>query len=272
MNIITADDEQSALNILNRAISQAVPDAIIHSFNNSQEIIDDIRENGFAPDVAFLDIEMPGITGLELARLMKIICPKVNIIFVTGFSQYALDALSIRPSGYLTKPVTKEDICTEMQNLRHPPARTAPEKAVRIQCFGSFEVYIRGEVMRFPRAKCKELLAYLVDRRSGCSSVEIADALWDDGFYDRSRQKQLSVIRSDLLKALKAAGAEAILTVSHDFLAVDPSAFDCDYYMMLAGDSVAINSFTGEYMRDYSWAEFTTAAIAQRFPPDDYLD
>ena len=270
MKIIAADDEQSALNILKRAISQAVPDAEIHPFNNAQDIIDDIKESGFAPDVAFLDIEMPGTTGLELARVLKIICPKLNIIFVTGYSKYALEALTMRPSGYLTKPVTKEDICTEMQNLRNPPARTVPAKRIRIQCFGGFDVFVDGEVLRFPRAKCKELLAYLVDRRDGCSATEIADALWDDGIYDRSRQKQLSVIRSDLLKALKAVDAEAVLTVSRDFLAVNPAAFDCDYYMMLAGDSVAINSFTGEYMRDYSWAEFTTASISERFSQEDY--
>ena len=141
-----------------------------------------------------------------------------------------------------------------------------PDKPVRIQCFGNFEVFVKGEPLRFLRSKCKELLAFLVDRRGGCcGAAEIADALWEDGIYDRSRQKQFSVIRADLIKSLKLAEAEYILAVNRDSLAVKPEEFDCDYYMMLAGDSVAINSFAGEYMSAYPWAEFTTAAITDKY-------
>lgn len=266
LNIITIDDERSALNILNRAVQSAVPDAHLESYTDVGTLLQELREKSYYPDVAFLDIEMPGIDGLELAQMLKMLYPKVNIIFVTGFSQYALNAYSLRPSGYLTKPVTKEDIFNELHNLRNPPARTTAEKSIRIRCFGSFDVYVNGEPIRFLRSKSKEMLAYLVDCRGGCcTAAKIAATLWEDGIYDRSRQKQFSVIRADLIKLLKQAGAEQILSAKHDLMAVMPDYFDCDYYMMLAGDSVAINEFNGEYMVDYSWAEFTTSAIADRF-------
>lgn len=266
MNIITIDDEEFALRALNRAVKEAVPDATVHSFDDVNDLMKDIRENGYAPDVVFADIEMSDMNGMELTQYIKTIYPKVNIIFVTGFSQYALDAYALRPSGYLTKPVTKEEILNELQNLRCPPERTVPEKPVYIRCFGNFEVKLHGEVVNFSRSKSMEVLAYLVSRQGNLSFMtEIADILWEDGIYDRSRQKQLSVIRHDLIKTLEEKGISEILTVSRSAMAIVPDAFDCDYYMMLAGDSVALNHFQGEFMNQYSWAEITTASLTSKF-------
>ena len=71
---------------------------------------------------------MPGMSGLELSKVLKKLCPNVNIVFITGFSQYALDALEQRPSGYVLKPATKEKILDELNNLRHPLKRLQPER------------------------------------------------------------------------------------------------------------------------------------------------
>lgn len=263
MKILAVDDERMALNILTRAIRDAVPDAELKSFQTIAGTLAELRSGGFQPDVAFLDIEMPGMTGLELAKQIKKYTPKVNIVFVTGYSQYALDALSTRPSGYVMKPVDKEQILIELSNLRNPPVQSAPQKRVRIQCFGDFEIFMDGRAIAFPRAKSKEMLAYLVDRRgANCSSGKIAEALWEDGLYDRARQKLFSTIRADMLKSLKQVGAEYIVKKTNNALAIVPEAVDCDYYMALTGDVVSINSFIGEYMAAYSWAEFTTAALA----------
>ena len=266
MNILAVDNERPSLSILRGAILEAVPDAELRSFMLASEAVREVRENGFRPDVAFLDIEMPGMTGLELAKVIKITYPAANIVFVTGFSQYALDAMAQRSSGYVLKPATREKVLDELRNLRNPPQRTEPPKPFRVQCFGSFELFVNGEPVAFPRSKSKELLAYLVDRRgSACTSAEIAAALWPDDAYDRSRQKQLSVIRADLIKSLEQVGAASILFRGHDSLAVSPASFDCDYYMALSGDSVSINCFRGTYMEPYAWAEFTTGDLSRKY-------
>lgn len=266
MRILAVDNERPALEILKRAILEAVPDAELRSFTHASEAVQEIRENGFRPDVAFLDIEMPTMTGLELAKIIKITYAAVNIVFVTGYSQYALDAMAQRPSGYVMKPVTEKKILAELQNLRNPPQRVTQPKPVQIQCFGTFEVFVNERAVPFRRAKGKELLAYLVDRRgAGCSAAELAEILWDDGLFDRSRQKQLAVIRSDLARDLERVGVTNLLVRTRDALAVDVSAFDCDYYMALEGDSVAINHFTGEYMSPYPWAEFTTGYLTTKY-------
>lgn len=266
VKILAVDNEVPALNILSRAILEAQPDADLRSYQRISDVIRAVRMEGFRPDVAFLDIEMPGMSGLELASVIKITYPNVNIIFVTGYSSYALDAMALRPSGYILKPATREKIQIEFENLRNPPARTVPPKAMRVQCFGSFEVFLNEKPLKFSRLKSKELLAYLIDRRgAGSTSSEIAAVLWEDDVYDRSRQKQLSVIRLELMKSLKEIGYEHIIIKNRDAMAVDITAFDCDYYMALDGDSVAVNAFMGEYMMPYSWAEMTTGALTMKF-------
>lgn len=63
-------------------------------------------------DIAFLDIRMRSMTGLELARKLKDIHPKINIIFVTGYDEYAGEAMRLHASGYIEKPVTEEKFST----------------------------------------------------------------------------------------------------------------------------------------------------------------
>lgn len=266
MKLLAADNEQPALNILARAIREAVPDAELRCFTMASEVVRELSEKGYCPDAAFVDIEMPGMTGLELAKLLKQICPGVNIVFVTGYSIYAAEAIAQRPSGYVMKPATREKVLEELKNLRNPPPRAQAPKRIRIQCFGSFEVFVDGHPLPFLRAKSKELLAYLVDRRgAGCTAAEMASVLWEDGLYDRSRQKQISVIRADLMKSLAKGGAEHLLVKMYDSMAVRTDAFDCDYYMALAGDMVAVNSFTGEYMAPYLWATYTAGSLMDRY-------
>ncbi len=263
MRILAVDDERMALNILTRAIREAAPDAEVIAFQTVSETLAAFASGGAPPDVAFLDIEMPGMTGLELAKRIKALAPRVNIVFVTGYSQYALEALSLRSSGYVMKPVDREQVLAELDNLRNPPAPRAPQKRVRIQCFGDFDIFVEGKAIAFPRAKSKEMLAYLVDRRgANCASGKIAEALWEDGQYDRARQKLFSTVRADMLKSLRQVGAEEIVKRTNNALAIVPEAVACDYYMALAGDAASIHSFVGEYMAAYSWAEFTTAALA----------
>ncbi|RGX56640.1 response regulator [Anaerotruncus sp. AF02-27] len=266
MIFYAVDDEPLQLKMLTRAITDAEPNCELHSFTYAEELLTAMDEGCSAPEVAFLDIELPDMGGLELAYHIKKRAPKTNIVFVTGFSQYAQEAYALRPSGYVMKPVSKENIRTELENLRHPPDRTVPNKRIRIQCFGSFEIFVDDVPVSFSRTKSKELLAYLVDRRgTKCTAGKLADILWDDGLYDRSRQKQIAAFRSEMIKSLKKVGAAHIINETNDSIIMDPEQYDCDYYMALAGDTVAINSFNGEYMTDYSWAEFTAAALMSKF-------
>ncbi len=76
------------------------------------------------PDVAFLDIRMPGLTGLEVAAAMAEASPKTQIVFVTAYNQYAIDAFEKGAADYLLKPISRERLANTVQRLK---ARAAPD-------------------------------------------------------------------------------------------------------------------------------------------------
>ncbi|WP_461257925.1 LytR/AlgR family response regulator transcription factor [Treponema sp. R80B11-R83G3] len=118
MNILAIDDNVMALEELVSSIKEACPDDDIHSFSKPSELLDFAKEN--ICDIAFLDIEMWGINGIELAYKLKEINSNTNIIFVTGFSEYAKDSYAVKASDYVMKPVTKEAVKEALENLRYP--------------------------------------------------------------------------------------------------------------------------------------------------------
>ena len=259
MRIIAVDDERLALEALIDSIETAVPDALVRGFRSPSEVLDYLGEHSC--DVAFLDIRMRGMSGLELARRIKELRGSTNIIFVTGYSEYALDAFRLYVSDYLLKPATPEDVKRSLQQLRTPvmPEHTHP---VRFQCFGNFEVFVREKILTFRRGKTKELLAYLVDRKGASVAMgELTAVLWEEGPDTLSRQSNLRNLIGDLRKTLRDAGADDIILKNRNTIAIDADAVDCDYYDFLRHIPYAVNRYQGEYMTQYSWAELTAAAI-----------
>ena len=118
MRILCVDDEPLMLKMLEMAIRDAKPDADITAHKKQADLLEDARKNGC--DIAFLDIHMRGMNGVERAKALKEVNPKMNIIFVTGYSEYAGEAMSLHASGYIMKPVTKEKIKQELEDLRFP--------------------------------------------------------------------------------------------------------------------------------------------------------
>ena len=194
---------------------------------------------------------------MELAKELKSVNPKMNIIFVTGFSEYAGDAMKLHASGYIMKPVTAEEVKRELSDLRFP---IAPRKdaLLRVQCFGNFDVFLpSGEHMHFERSRSKEIFAYLVHKcGSSCTIKEIAAILFEDEMYDQKQLNYMQQLTHSLMKSLRAVGAEAAVVKNFNALAVNPDVIDCDYYRFKELDAGAVNSYENEYMSQYYWADF----------------
>ena len=255
MRILCVDDEELALQMLEMSIKKAKPDAEVIAFDDQDELIEDAEKNGC--DIAFLDIHMRGTNGVEVAKKLKEINPKMNIIFVTGFSEYAGEAMSLHASGYIMKPVNKAKVEKELAALRFPivPKSNA---LLRVQCFGNFDVFTPGgEHVRFERSKAKEMFAYLVHKQgTSCTSREIAAILFEDEPYDEKNQNLMQTYIYALKKSLKNVGAEAALVHTYNAFAVNTEVLDCDYYRFKELDSGAVNSYQNEYMSQYYWADF----------------
>lgn len=262
MKIIAADDEQVALEQLTDAIREAAPQAELHSFQKPREMLVYAKENPC--DVAFLDVEMGSVTGIEAAKQLKHWKPDINIIFVTGYDKYMADAFKLRVSGYVAKPAAVQDIREELEGLRNP-VMPAKENMLVAKCFGTFDAFVNGKSLEFERSKTREMLAYLIDRRGNAvTSGELRAVLWAEAENDDNTGVYLQKLKKDLINTLKKAGVRDVFVTSWNKYAIDPERISCDYYDYLADRPEGVRAYNGEYMSQYSWGELTRAVFERR--------
>ncbi|WP_394925048.1 response regulator [uncultured Robinsoniella sp.] len=262
MRMIAVDDERRALNSFIKVLRETEPDADVTPFTEADAAFAFLADNKV--DVAFLDIELNGYSGLVLAEKCKSLCPQVNIIFVTGYSNYTMEALRLHASGYLMKPVRAEELRVELNNLRHPVS-IKTEPLIRVQTFGSFEVFVGEKPLKFRYTKTKELFAYLIDRKGASANTgELCGILWEDREDTPAMRSQLRNLISDLMKTLSNIQSEDIIIKTRNSFAVDTEKIDCDFYHLLNHNEAAFSQYMGQYMTQYSWAEITLGYLEKR--------
>ncbi|HBL41101.1 MAG TPA: hypothetical protein DDY98_05855 [Ruminococcaceae bacterium] len=262
MRIAVADDEELLLIYLVRLLNELLPDAEIDSFSGASVLLESAKIKQY--DIVFLDIQMPGMTGVDLAGKLKTFCPKLNIIFVTGYDGYQGDAMNLFASGYIRKPATKEKLRVQLNNLRYPIEKEG--KRVFAQTFGSFTLFADGKPVRFKRKKSQQLIAYLVHRRgSVISRKELSSVLFDDGVYDANRISYISKLCADVQTTLNELDVTDLVQSTPSGLSINVNALDCDLYDMLNGKSDAAQKYNGEYMAQYEFGEETVSALDQMF-------
>lgn len=256
MNYLLVDDEPAALKDLEDAFKEACKEQdYIAAFTSPDRAL--VSAGSICYEAAFLDVEMNGMNGLMLAKRLKDLQPDIHIVFVTAHEKYAVPAFQIHAVGYLLKPAISEEISREL-TFMYPDRPLAEQQTVSIQTFGNFAVFVNGELLEFNRAKTKELLALLVDRRgSALTTREVCAILWEDMPYTRTQKNYFHQILYDLRHTLKQARADGILVKRRNSISIDPSKIDCDSYRFMAGDPIAVNSYRHNYLNSYSWAEFT---------------
>ncbi len=255
MRIILVEDNPIILRGELELIQRCVPGAELQGFSNPQEAL--AYAETAQPDTAFLDIDLGKSSGVDLARQLKRKNHSLNIIFCTAYDSFYREAVDLRASGYLLKPVSEDALREELDNLRYPPARKSGGLFVR--AFGSFEVFYHNEPLLFHYQKTKELFAYLIDRRGAVvTRDELVTILWGGEEEHNSYFKQ---IQKDLKDTLASVGQERVLVKQRGALGLRMREIHCDYYEWLAGRPEGINAYRGEYMRQYDWGEPTYASL-----------
>ena len=108
MKVICVDDEKFVLSDLLETIREIPEIQEATGFRDIQEVLKFLETNSI--QIAFLDIDMPEMNGLELCKKIHEISPVTKVIFTTGYPQFALDAFKNHAIGYLLKPVKKDDL------------------------------------------------------------------------------------------------------------------------------------------------------------------
>lgn len=114
MKVLIVDDEKLALSRLNRILTEEGISSIVEC-NNPIDAIKELSKTKF--DIAFLDISMPTMTGLELANTILDVNPNTFIIFQTAFEEYALEAFKSGGIDYLLKPISNESVKNALQKI-----------------------------------------------------------------------------------------------------------------------------------------------------------
>ena len=143
MIAITVDDERPMLKALTDMVKASPDIKEVYDFSACSAALEWISENRL--DVAFLDINMRGMGGLALAEKITEIYPECKIVFCTGYEEYALNAIQLRCSGYLMKPITPEAVQKEIDHIK---SKNPNVSLLDVKCFGNFEVLKNGDLKK----------------------------------------------------------------------------------------------------------------------------
>lgn len=257
MKVIYVDDETALLENFRLTVEGLERIDSLQLFDNSPDALDWAKDNPV--DVAFLDIEMPVMNGIELAGRLKEIDENIQIVFVTAFQQYALDAFGVEAIAYLLKPYFREDVEHELE--RASRIKPLPKKRIVIQTMPDLVITVDGKPLSLGHTKQEELLALLIDRGEiGITGGDAINCLWEGKISSDSKYR---VTFSRLRERLKEEKIEFIIACTGNKRYIRTDQVDCDLYRMLSGEAEIIEKYTGVYLRRYSWAEDRNAQLQE---------
>lgn len=126
-----------------------------------------------------------------------------------------------------------------------------------VKTFEGFDVYVDGTLIYFPSRKAKEMLAVLVEKRGSSVSLSQMTYLLYENIEEKKAKNNLRVVFYRLRKSLEEFGIDNILIKKRGHYAVDTERFVCDFYEFLEGNPTYTPMFSGSYMPEYFWAEYT---------------
>lgn len=224
---------------------------IVGKFTNPDQAI--AYAAGHVVDFALLDIDMPGMNGMELAQRLRQIRRDIIIVFATAHPKFAVDALRMKADYMIFKPFDREDIADVMERAKL--LRRRQNKRFFFRTFGAFDMLVDGEPVRFRSAKAKELMALCLYRQGCPASIhEIVECLWGEETAGADSTGYRRTIK-ELTDTLRDYAAEELILRARGSLQLRLELVDSDYQRFLDGDPDAVCQFQGSFLRQYSWAE-----------------
>lgn len=183
LRVVIVDDAAPILKLMEKLIEKDEQAKVIGKFSLPSEAIEHIKK--LKPDAVFLDIEMPGMNGIELAERLIEEDENLEIVFVTAYSQYALETFKVNALNYIMKPVSVKEISKTLLRIsRYKNLATSIQRKEEfsIKCFGGFEVInASGIPVKWISKKSSELLAFFImNRNCKMDKWKIGEALWPE--------------------------------------------------------------------------------------------
>jgi two-component SAPR family response regulator len=284
--VIGVDDERIALDRFERILKEDARISVIGTFTRVSEAIEFVSRNPV--DIAFLDIEMPGMNGLDLAERLAELKPHIEIVFITAYDKYALKAFQAHAIGYLLKPLDTVEVREQIDNLsRKLGYRQQPKesKYLTVKCFGQLSCYAgenATEPIHWRTAKAEELFALLIYNRGKAVSKDvIIDVLWPEAEQEKAANN-FRVTCTYLRNTLTQKGFANILLRERDSYLLDTSRIRCDLHLFLStadATETELSSleevsalYTGVYIdnKSYEWATNTKVWLKNEYKKIQY--
>jgi len=279
LRTLIVDDEQPSLNKLEKLLNNSGMAKVAGRFTEPLKALEFLEE--CKVDAVFLDIEMPDMDGIELAGRIIDLYGDIDVVFVTAYNQYAVEAFRLNALDYLLKPVSADRLSETLNRITKKSGRKLYTNELQVQCFGRFCVSAGEEEIRFRTEKAEELLAFLIDCRGGfVSRSKILDRLWADFDGDRA-MVHFNTTLHYVKKALLAYGIQISIHYDRGSYRINLEGLNCDYlkFCDFADNKRIIGQgnileceevlelYTGEYLSgwDYEWIAGKRLLLEEKF-------
>ncbi|MDQ0919506.1 response regulator [Paenibacillus sp. V4I5] len=217
IRIVAVDDELPALRRVGKLLESFEEVQVCGLFDKSTVFLEYILTEPEPIDLVLLDMDMPTLHGLELARRLRECRPEIHIAFLTAYEEFAREAFDVEALDYLLKPVLKEDLSRMISRFLKRSRRDAegenrPETGIVVNSFGPFTITMdNGVQIKFRNSKGKELLAYLHHHRGKpVSKAQIMEEIWYGRDVERTQVNLHSTIYQ-LRKDLETCGLSGLI-------------------------------------------------------------
>lgn len=212
--ILLVDDEENALGMMELLLSEMKQIEIVGKFADPYEALEAVKKEEVI-DAVFLDIEMPELSGIELAEEIKSLNRNTEIVFVTAYSDYAVKAFELFTLDYLLKPVLKDRLKITVERLIQRKKKSSPlhPNKLIVKFLKKFEIYVddRMHPLNWRTYKVKELCAFFFHHSGKFLDKDlIIDAIWRDTDYEKAKVNFYTCV-SYLRKMMKSIGYNDVI-------------------------------------------------------------
>ncbi|ADH98407.1 response regulator [Salisediminibacterium selenitireducens] len=204
MNIVAVDDEQLALDYIKALLIRDNPNHHIQCFSSATEALQFLKDKDNATETVFLDMEMPDMQGLKLAEEISAINSEIDIVFVTGHREFAVEAFELGVKDYLIKPMNFERLTKALSRVKErqdnlpEPALESSEHKLHILLKNGISITDQSGTnneIRWRTGKAKEVFLYLLHyQKRTVSKAEILEVFWTDYPIEKAFSQLYTII------------------------------------------------------------------------------
>jgi two-component SAPR family response regulator len=217
ISAVIIDDERHAIKEIEFYLKKYPEISVIESFINPLEALKKLP--ALKPQLIFLDIQMPQLMGIDVGSSILDILPETEIVFITAYDQYAMEAFELNAIAYILKPIEQVRFENAIRKVIRRIQKIGPVKSdkwLKVECIGAFKIGWEDEdPIKWRSEKTKEVFAYLLMN----DGKEVTrDQIIEAVFYDIETDKAIKQLHNAIYyirKSLQEYGVEKNLIKLH---------------------------------------------------------